>query len=210
MPRDGEGVRLLIVDDHPVVRDGLAAMITKQSDLKLVGEASSGQEAIDLYRRHRPDVTLMDMRLPDMTGVDAIVAIKSQFPSARVIVLTTFRGDVQALRALKAGAVGYLLKSTSRADLMQAIRMVSRGQKCVPAEIAADLSEYVTDDSLSAREIQVLRDVAEGSANKIIADHLSISEDTVKAHMRSILSKLSANDRTHAVTIAMRRGFLDS
>jgi DNA-binding NarL/FixJ family response regulator len=199
MSREGGPIRLLIVDDHPVVQDGLAAMITKQADLQVVGEAATGQEAIDLYRTHRPDVTLMDLRLPDMSGIDAIATIRSQFPSARVIVLTTYRGDVQALRALKAGAAGYLLKGSPRADLMQAIRIVDRGQRCVPPEVAADLSEYVADDLLTAREVQVLQDVAGGNANKMIADHLSISEDTLCAR-GSGLALYSSKPRCHVGT----------
>ena len=202
-------IRVMTVDDHPVFRDGLSAILATQEDMLLVAEASNGREAVELYRTHRPDVTLMDLRLPEMGGLDAIACIREEFPKARTIVLTTYRGDVQALRALKIGACGYLLKNTVRMYLLDTIRAVHAGKRRIPPEVASEMAEYAADDILTPREIEVLQQVAEGNANKIIADRLKISEDTVKAHMKSILSKLAANDRTHAVMIAVRRGFLD-
>jgi DNA-binding NarL/FixJ family response regulator len=202
-------IRTYIVDDHPVLREGLAAMLGSQVDMTLVGEASTGQAAIDLYRLHEPDVTIMDLRLPDMNGIEAITHIRAEFPEARIIVLTTYLGDVQAGRALKAGAQAFLLKATLRTDLLDVIRAVHRGKKRVPIEVASELAEHAGDDALTPREIEVLENVASGHSNKIVADRLDISEETVKTHMRSILSKLGASDRTHAVTIALRRGFLD-
>jgi DNA-binding NarL/FixJ family response regulator len=202
-------IRTLIVDDHPVLREGLAAMLESQVDMTLVAEASTGQSAIDLYRLHQPDVTIMDLRLPDMNGIEAITHIKAEFPDARIIVLTTYLGDVQAGRALKAGARAFLLKATLRTDLLDVIRAVHLGKKRVPIEVASEIAEHAGDDALTPREIEVLENVALGHSNKIVADRLDISEETVKTHMRSILSKLGASDRTHAVTIALRRGFLD-
>jgi DNA-binding NarL/FixJ family response regulator len=202
-------IRVLAVDDHPLLREGIAAVIDGEEDIDLIGEATSGQEAIDLFRRHRPDVTLMDLQMPGMGGIDAIIAIRSEFSSARFIVLTTYRGDIQALRALKAGASGYLLKNMLRKELLDTIRAVHAGHRRIPPEIAAELADHVTDDALSEKEIAVLQKVATGNSNKIIASQLNVSEATVKGHMKSILSKLNANDRTHAVTIAMKRGFLD-
>ena len=202
-------IRIMTVDDHQVFREGIGAMLATQKDMELVAEAANGMQAVELFAIHRPDITLMDLRLPDISGLEAITRIRATFPNARMIVLTTYKGDVQALRALKAGAYGYLLKSTLRVYMLETIRAVHAGQKRIPPEIAAEMAEYAADDALTSREIEVLQKVAMGSANKIIADQLKISEDTVKAHMKSILSKLGANDRTHAVTIAMRRGFLD-
>jgi DNA-binding NarL/FixJ family response regulator len=205
-----ESIRLLTVDDHPLLRDGIAAMIANQPDMDLVAEAATGAEGIEKFRMFRPDVTLMDLRLPDMSGTDSIRTIREEFPSARIIVLTTYNGDVQAGRALKAGAYGYLLKSMVRKDLLETIRAVHNGHRRVPAEIATNMAEHAIDDVLTKREIEVLKEVASGNSNKIVASNLSITEDTVKAHMKNVLSKLSANDRTHAVIIAMKRGFLDS
>jgi DNA-binding NarL/FixJ family response regulator len=199
----------MTVDDHPLLREGIAAVLDGEEDFDLVAEATSGQEAIDSFRIHRPDVTLMDLQMPGMNGIDAMLAIRSQFPDARFIVLTTYQGDVQALRALKAGAAGYLLKNMMRKELLETIRIVHAGRRRIPPEIAAELADHVTEDALTDREVDVLRKVATGNSNKIIASQLNVSEATVKGHMKSILSKLGANDRTHAVTIAMKRGFLD-
>lgn len=203
-------ISVLAVDDHPLLREGIAAVLCGEDDLELVAQAASGEEAIELFRKHRPDVTLIDLQMPGIGGIDAISTIRQQFPNARFIVLTTYRGDVQALRALKAGASGYLLKSMLRKELLDTIRAVHAGRRHIPPEIAAELADHLVDDALSDREVDVLRRVATGHSNKIIASQLNLSEATVKGHMKSILSKLGANDRTHAVTIAMRRGFLDS
>lgn len=202
-------IRIMTVDDHQVFREGVRAMLGTQSDMMLVAEAATGQESVDLFELHRPEVTLMDLRLPDMSGLDAMIQIRQRFPDARIVVLTTYRGDVQALRAMKAGAFGYLLKSMLRMYMLDTIRAVHKGRRRIPDEIASEMAEHAADDELTARETEVLVQVASGNANKIIADRLLITEDTVKAHMKNILSKLGANDRTHAVTIAMRRGFLD-
>ena len=203
-------ISVLAVDDHPLLREGIAAVLDGEKDIELVAQAATGEEAIELFREHRPDVTLMDLQMPGMGGIEAISTIRGQFPNARFIVLTTYRGDVQALRALKAGASGYLLKSMLRKELLDTIRTVHAGRRHIPPEIAAELADHLVDDALSDREVDVLRRVATGHSNKIIASQLNLSEATVKGHMKSILSKLGANDRTHAVTIAMRRGFLDS
>jgi DNA-binding NarL/FixJ family response regulator len=202
-------IRVLAVDDHPLLREGIGALLAAQPDMKLVAEASNGREAIEQYRIHRPDVTLMDLQMPEMDGVDAMIAICGEFPGARIIVLTTYTGDVQVLRALKAGARGYLLKNLLRKELLDTIRRVHAGQKRIPPEVATGLAEHATDDALSAREIEVLRLVSGGNANKEIAAQLSITEETVKGHIKNILAKLSANDRTHAVTIGLKRGIID-
>jgi DNA-binding NarL/FixJ family response regulator len=201
-------IRVISVDDHPLLREGIAAVIVGEQDIELVAEGASGEDAIRLFRTHRPDIVLMDLQMPGMNGIEAMAKIRGEFPQARFIVLTTYQGDAQALRALKTGASGYLLKSMLRKELMNAIRTVHAGRRCIPPEIAAELAEHVMDDALSDREVEVLRRVATGTSNKLIADQLNVSEATVKGHMKSILSKLGANDRTHAVTIAMKRGFI--
>jgi DNA-binding NarL/FixJ family response regulator len=202
-------IRIALVDDHPILRQGIAALISDQPDLQLVGQASNGLEAIEQFRLHRPDVMLMDLQMPGMNGIDAMSAIRGEFPDARFVVLTTYTGDVQIVRALKAGARAYLLKSLLHRELLETIRSVHAGNKRIPPEIAAELADHAADDQLTAREIEVLRLIAAGNANKIVADHLSITEETVKAHVKSILSKLDANDRTHAVTIALKRGIIE-
>jgi DNA-binding NarL/FixJ family response regulator len=201
-------IRILSVDDHPLLREGVAALLAGQPDMKLVAEASNGREAVEQFRKHRPDVTLMDLQMPEMNGVDAMLAICAEFSAARIIVLTTYAGDVQVLRALKAGARAYLLKGLLRKELVETIRLVHAGQKRIPPEIASELAEHATDDALSSREIEVLRLISGGNANKEIAAQLSITEETVKGHVKNILAKLGANDRTHAVTIGLKRGII--
>jgi DNA-binding NarL/FixJ family response regulator len=202
-------IRILAVDDHPMLREGIASLVASQSDMELVAEASTGREALDQFRKHRPDITLMDLQMPGMDGIETMVAICGEFPVARIIVLTTYKGDVQVLRALKAGARAYLLKGLLRKELLETIRAVHAGQKRIPPEIAAVLAEHAVDDALTSREIDVLRLIAAGNANKLVADQLSISEGTVKGHVKNILSKLGASDRTHAVTVALKRGIID-
>jgi DNA-binding NarL/FixJ family response regulator len=209
MRNDAGSIRVLTVDDHPLLREGIAALINAESDMKLVADACNGQEAIEKFRLHRPDVTLMDLQMPTLNGIEAIIAIRSEFPKARFIVLTTYTGDVQVLRALKAGARAYILKGQVHRELLDTIRAVHAGQKRIPAEIAAELADHVAEDDLTSREIDVLRLVAGGNANKEIAAQLSIAEETVKSHMTNILSKLGANDRTHAVTMAVKRGIIE-
>ncbi len=203
-----DAIKVMVVDDHPLLREGIAAVLEGEEKISLVAEAANGREAIERFRAVRPDVTLMDLQLPDISGIEAIKSIRLEFPSARFVVLTTYPGDVQILRALKAGAAGYMLKTALRTDLVGAIRAVHQGLRRIPPEIAQELAEHVADDTLSEREIEVLQRVAAGTSNKIIADQLGLTEATVKAHMKNILAKLGANDRTHAVTIALRRGFL--
>ena len=202
-------IRVLSVDDHPLLREGIAALVNAESDMKLVAEASNGQDAIEKFRLHRPDVTLMDLQMPAMNGIEAIIGIRSEFPNARIIVLTTYAGDVQVLRALKAGARGYILKGHVRRELLDTIRAVHAGQKRIPPEVAAELAEHAAEDDLTSREIDVLRLIAAGNANKEIAAQLSIAEETVKSHVTNILAKLGANDRTHAVTIGLKRGIIE-
>lgn len=202
-------IRVLTVDDHPMLREGIAAVVRPRPDMTLVGEAEDGAQAIEAYRDLRPDVTLMDLQMPNLNGVDAIIRIREEFPNARIIVLTTYVGDVLALRALRAGAVGYLLKGTLRKELLEAIRAVHAGRRFIPPEIAQEIAIHAGEDSLSDREVGVLKLVAQGRANKEIARTLAISEDTVKGHLKSIFSKLDVTDRTQAVTQAARRGIID-
>lgn len=209
MCADRGPIRVLSVDDHPLFREGVAALLAGQSDVTLVAEASNGREAVEQFRRHRPDVTLMDLQMPEMNGVDAMVAICEECPSARIIVLTTYVGDALVLRALKAGARAYLLKSLLRKELIETIRLVHAGQKRIVPVVAAELAEHATDDALTPREVDVLQLIAGGNANKAIATRLSITEETVKGHVKNILAKLAASDRTHAVTIALKRGIID-
>jgi len=202
-------IGVLSVDDHALLREGIAALVNAESDMKLVAEASNGKDAIEKFRLHRPDVTLMDLQMPALNGIEAIIGIRSEFPDARIIVLTTYAGDVQVLRALKAGARGYILKGHVRRELLDTIRAVHAGKKRIPPEVAAGLVDHAAEDALSSREIEVLRLIAAGNANKEIAGQLSIAEETVKSHISNILAKLGANDRTHAVTIALKRGIID-
>jgi DNA-binding NarL/FixJ family response regulator len=202
-------IRVLTIDDHVLVLDGIAMVLEAQPDMKLVGQGSNGHEAIALFRKLQPDVTLMDLRMPDMSGLEAIAAIRAEFPTARIVVLTTYSGDVQAAAALKAGASGYLLKSLVRNELLETIRAVHAGKRRVPPEIATEIAEHVADDTLSEREVEILKHVAAGWSNKLVAAQLGISEGTVKSHMKSILEKLNARDRTHAVMIAIQRGIFD-
>jgi DNA-binding NarL/FixJ family response regulator len=206
---DLKSIRILTVDDHALLREGIAGLVSDQPDMTIVAEASNGREAIEQFRVHHPDITLMDLQMPEMNGIDAIIAVRNEFPDARFIVLTTYSGDVQVSRALKAGARAFLLKSLLRKELLDTIRAVHAGQKRIPADVAAQLAEHVADDSLTARETEVLRLIAAGNANKLIADRLSITEETVKGHVKNILSKLGANDRTHAVTIGLKRGIIE-
>ena len=202
-------IRVLTVDDHALIREGVAALIANQKDMSLVGEASNGREAIEQFRSHRPDVTLMDLQMPEMNGIDALIAIRSEFPDARIIVLTTYAGDALCKRAMKAGAQAYILKGNVRKDLLDTIRAVRAGKKILHAEVAAELATHAADDALSEREIEVLSLIAAGNSNKLVADQLAISEDTVKGHVKNILSKLGVNDRTHAVTAALKRGIIE-
>lgn len=209
MSGDTKPIGVLTVDDHALLREGIAALVNAESDMQLIAEATNGQEAIEKFRLHRPDVTLMDLQMPALNGIDAIIGIRAEFPNARIIVLTTYAGDVQVLRALKAGARGYILKGHVRRELLDTIRAVHAGQKRIPPEVAAELVEHATEDELSSREIDVLRLIATGNPNKEIAAQLSIAEDTVKSHVTNILAKLGANDRTHAVTIGLKRGIIE-
>jgi DNA-binding NarL/FixJ family response regulator len=210
MTGSADPIRILSVDDHPLFRGGIAGLLSDQKDMKLVAEASNGLEAIQSFRIHRPDITLMDLQMAEMSGLEALIAIRRQSSDAKVIVLTTYTGDVQVLRALQAGARAYLFKNTLHKELLETIRAVHAGKKVLAPEVIFELSEHAMDDPLTAAEVDVLRLIAAGNANKQIADALSVSEETVKGRVKSILSKLNANDRTHAATIGLKRGFIDS
>jgi DNA-binding NarL/FixJ family response regulator len=209
MNSDPSPIRILSVDDHPLMRQGIAGLLATQTDMQLIAEAENGREAIEQFRRHRPDITLMDLQMAEMSGLDAISAIRGEFPEARIIVLTTYAGDVQALRALKAGARAYLLKDSVHKELLGIIRAVHAGKKSISPEVSFQLAEHATDDVLTPAEVRVLRLIAEGNANKEIAARLSASEDTVKGQVRNILSKLGAKDRTHAAMIGLKRGIIE-
>jgi len=202
-------IRILAADDHPLLRKGIASLVNGEPDMKLIAEASNGEEAVDKFRSHRPDVTLMDLQMPGLNGIEAIIRILGEFPGARIIVLTTYKGDAQVKGALRAGARAYVLKGNVHLELLETIRTVHEGRKKIPPEIATELAEHATEDDLSVREIEVLRLIAAGNSNKEIAEHLSIGEGTVKSHVSNILSKLSASDRAHAVTIGLKRGIID-
>jgi DNA-binding NarL/FixJ family response regulator len=209
MSDEANPIRILAVDDHPVFRHGIAGLIADQPGMILVGEASNGREAIQQFRVHRPDITLMDLQMPELNGVDATIAIRSEFPQARIIVLTTYAGDVQVLRSLKAGAQGYLLKNLLYKELLETIRAIHAGKKAISPQASYEIAEHATDDPLTLAEIAVLRLVAAGNANKRIADQLSVTEETVKSRVKNILSKLGANDRTHAAMIGLKRGIIE-
>jgi len=210
MSTGGPRIRILAVDDHPIVRQGIARLVGIQPDMILVGEASNGREAMQQFRTQHPDVTLMDLQMPEMNGLDALIAIRNEFPDARIIMLTTYAGDVQILRALKAGAQGYLLKNTLHKELLDRIRAVHAGRKTISADASYELTEHATDEALTPAEVRVLRLIAAGNANKEIAEQLSLSEETVKGQVRNILSKLGAKDRTHAAMIGLKRGIIDA
>lgn len=201
-------IRVLTVDDHPLLREGIKAIIDQAEDMEMVAQAANGREAIQQFRKVRPDVTLMDVQMPELDGIEALVAIRSEYPDARVIVLTTYKGDAQAMRALKAGAHAFLLKSLLQQEMLDTIRDVHAGRRRIGEEIAEQLAEHFNDEALTHREIEVLRLIAEGNSNKQIADVLAMSQDTIKGYVRNILTKLGANDRTHAVTIGLKRGII--
>jgi DNA-binding NarL/FixJ family response regulator len=202
-------IRILVIDDHPIVRDGIAALVAIQADMTVVGEAADGREAIQQFRTHRPDVTVMDLQMPEMNGLDALIAIRNEFPDAKVIMLTTYKSDTQIVRALKAGAQGYLLKNALNKELLGSIRGVYAGKKSISPEVSLEIVEHSTDETLTPAEVKVLRLIAAGRANKEIADQLSTTEESVKSRVKSILSKLGASDRTHATTIALKRGIIE-
>ena len=205
---DSERIRVLSIDDHPLVREGIAALINNQADMLLAAQGATGKEAIQLFRDHRPDIVLLDVRLPDMNGIDAMITIRSEFPEARIIVVTSSEGDVEMQRALEGGAAGYIVKSMPPQALVEAIRKVHAGKKAIPPEVAARLADHYGDEELTTREIEILQQVAEGNRNRDIADKLFISEGTVKVHIQHIMAKLGASDRTQAITIAVRRGII--
>jgi DNA-binding NarL/FixJ family response regulator len=210
MDAEASPIRILVVDDHPVVRQGVVGLVGGQPDMSIVGQAANGREAIQQFRVHRPDIVLMDLQMPEMNGLDALMAIRDEAPEARIVVLTTYSGDAQVLRAIKAGARAYLLKSALHRELLETIRAVHVGKKSMSAEVSYELAEHATDDALTPAEIRVLRLIAQGNANKEIAEQLSVSEETVKGQVRNILSKLGAKDRTHAAMIGLKRGIIEA